>query len=118
MRPSASDRQAEPDHCRRAHRTPEIEVPVVVADRRGIPSGRAEPGDEQQVTAIFEQGAHRGTTVESVLVRDHFTHRFAPSNRRDSSTTTARSPLKAMSSAAATVSALHSDKPSTDPGLH
>ena len=48
------DRQAEPDHCCRAHRTPEIKVPVVVADRLGIPGRRAEPGYEHKVAAIFE----------------------------------------------------------------
>jgi len=33
------DRQPEPDHCGGTHRPPEVEVPVVVTDRSGIPSG-------------------------------------------------------------------------------
>src|SRR5580704_942603 len=108
------DRQPQPDHRRRAHCAPQIEVVLVVGDRRGIPGRRAEPGNEQQIAAIFEQDADRRAAVETLiksgLVRDHFIHRFAPISRCDSSTAVARSPLKAMSSAAATVSAASSGR--------
>src|ERR1700730_18158276 len=106
--------QPQADHRRRAHCAPEIEIAIVVGDRRGIPGLRAEAGDEQQIAAIVEQDADRRAAVETLiksgLVRDHFIHRFAPISRCDSSTARARSPLKAMSSAAATVSAASSGR--------
>src|SRR5580700_11567630 len=61
------NRQPQADHRRRAHCTPQIEVVLVVGDRRGIPGRRAEPGDEQRIAAIFEQDADRPAAVETLI---------------------------------------------------
>src|SRR5205814_716625 len=93
---------------------PQIEIAVVVAGRRGVVGGRAEPGDQQQVAAALKQRPHRVTAPKAiggagdVAAGAHFTHTLAPSSRCDSSTAVAGPPLKVMSSAAATVSAASS----------
>src|SRR5439155_19925193 len=83
-----------------AHGAPEIEVAVVVAERRQVIGGRAEPGHDQQVATVAEQRPDGGTTVQH-----HSTQRLRPISRWPISTATASSPLKARSAAAATVSA-------------
>ncbi len=44
--PRLGHRQAEPDHRRRSHGAPQIKIARVVADRGGVPAGRAKPGHQ------------------------------------------------------------------------
>ena len=103
--------EAEPDHRRRTHRAPQIEITLVFAHRGGIPGRRTEAGHDQHVAPIVEQHSHRLAAIEARIVAlraAHFTHRLAPIRRWDKSTAVASEPLNAISKAAATVSPVSS----------
>src|SRR6185437_7292568 len=99
-------RDAKPDHRGAAHRAPEIEVAIIVAERGEIPRRRAKAGNNQQIVlAAFEQHCHGGAALQR-----HLVHTLRPINSCDSSTATMRpSPnvcCKARSAVAETSSGL------------
>src|SRR5208282_2954484 len=57
-------RQAEADHGRTSHRTPEIEIEGMVAGRGGIIARRAEAADEKRLAALRENIGHQSAPVE------------------------------------------------------
>src|SRR5262249_37010544 len=100
------ERDPEPDHGGAAHRAPEIEVAVVVADRRDVVGGRAEPRDDDEIVrALGEQGRNGVAALEH-----HFTHTLRPISRCESSSATAWSPPNARSTAPAAMSAASSGR--------
>jgi len=72
-------REAEPDHGGAAHGTPEIKIERMIAAGSDIVGGRAEPGDDQQIAAIRQQGFDEFAPVEH-----HLPHTLRPINRCDS----------------------------------
>src|SRR5579883_342334 len=103
----AGERKAEADHCRPAHRAPEIEVERPVAGRRGVVGGGAEPGDHQQIARLAQQRGDHGAAVKRSVV-PHCTNTLAPISRWPSSTATGTWLSKASAAAATTVSAASS----------
>src|SRR5262245_51665531 len=84
-------RKTQTDHSGAAHRPPEIESLIVVAGGRGIPGGRSETRNDQEViTPVGEQRCHGRTTLEH-----HFVHTFLPINCCDRITAAIRSSPKA-----------------------
>src|SRR5262245_55032401 len=91
--PSIRLREREPqsDHGRSPHRTPEIEIAIVVAGGSGIPGRRAKARYDQQVVAASgEQCGHR-RAVPAL----HLVHTFRPISSCDRITAAMRSSPKA-----------------------
>ena len=102
-------RQAEPDHGGAAHGAPQIEVAVVVAERRPDPRwssrGRARPGDRRRGRRAAWPW-RRGAPVSLA----HLVHTFLPISCCDSSTA-------AMRSSPNTCCTARSAAPSTSSGV-
>src|ERR1700761_7673351 len=64
-------RNAEADHGRATHRTPQIEIARMLAGGKDIVGSRSEAGYDQQVAAIGEEGPDRFAAIERGEIRGH-----------------------------------------------